>query len=216
MDDPNTYYTPLRMSRPWSPGAVGGGEVQLASDDFTRAGDVDLGANWDPCTADSSPDGFEISTNRARPDAPDADCSESYNAVVWPNNQYSEVIYDTTHADGAGAGSGPCCRWAVAAKTGYRLVGNASGWELIRFQAGSGQVLDGGTGTTFAAGDLHRLEVRTNGGNVDWVSKKNGTTYASGTDTGVSGGIVASGKAGIGNSSTSTEGAIRDWAGGSL
>lgn len=40
MDDPSTFYTPLRMSRPFSPGAAAGGPSLIS------AGAADVQANW--------------------------------------------------------------------------------------------------------------------------------------------------------------------------
>jgi len=126
----------------------------LASDNFTRANASDLGTNWDECTGETESGGFDIDANLAHPANLFADSSETNNAATWPNNQYSQVTLSTTAADGVGAGSGPTCRAATeATKTYYRLVGNASGYELGRKVAGTYTALSSGTGTTFTSGD---------------------------------------------------------------
>jgi hypothetical protein len=185
----------------------------LATDDFTRANNADLGTNWDEVTGDKNVLGFDINANTAIPHDVTEDSSETNNAATWPNDQYSKVTLANSTADGAGIGSGPSCRMAGGAtKTQYRLVVNASGYELGRFDALVFTSLSTGTGTTFAAADTAGLEVRTNGANCDWILKKNGTQFASGTDTTP----IASGKAGIGYSSTSTTAALSAWEGGSF
>jgi hypothetical protein len=186
----------------------------LASDNFTRANSADLGTSWDECTGEGDPGGFNISSNTAISQSLVSDTSETNNAATWPNDQYSEATFNATAADGVGVGSGVTCRAATGATvTYYRLVGNASGYELGRKVNGAFTLLSNGSGTTFAAGDKIRLEVRTNGANCDWILKKNGTQFASGTDTSP----IASGRAGIGYSSTSSSQAntaLSAWEGG--
>lgn len=185
----------------------------LANDNFTRANSSDLGAAWDENTGDASVQGFNISANTAIPGDLNSDSSETNNAAIWPDDQYSEVTFGTTAANGAGAGSGPTCREATGATvTYYRAVGNASGYELVRAVTGTFTSLSSGAGTTFASGDKLRLEVKTNGANADWVLKKNGVQFASGSDTSP----IASGRAGIGYSSLSTVATLTAWEGGNL
>lgn len=197
----------------WVSATAAAGGV-LASDNFTRADLGDLGTSWDECTGESNVNGFNIVSNKAVPANVTEDSSETNNAVVWPNDQYSQVTLSTTGADGAGSGSGPTCRAATGATvTHYRAVGNASGYELIRANGGAGTSLSTGTGTTFTSGDTLYLQVKTNGANADWILKKNGVQFASGSDTSP----IASGRAGIGHSSTSSAGAgqLSAWEGGS-
>ena len=183
----------------------------LASDNFTRANASDLGTNWDECTGETESGGFNIDANLALPALLNSDSSETNNSVSWPNDQYSQVTFSITTAEGAGAGSGPTCRAATGAtKTYYRLVGNASGYEFGRKVAGAYTALSSGTGTTFTSGDTLYLEVKTNGANADWICKKNGTSFDSGTDTSP----IASGRAGIGFSSISTTASLSAWEGG--
>lgn len=181
----------------------------LASDNFTRANNADLGAAWDPNVNEGSGT-FTISSNTAVPSSLGGDLSETNNTVSWPNDQYAEVTLGTTAADGAGAGSGPTCREATGSQTYYRLVGNASGYGFDRCVNGTFTILSSGTGTTFVSGDKLRLEVKTNGANADWVLKKNGAQFASGSDASP----IASGRAGIGYSSTSTVATLLTWEGG--
>ena len=183
----------------------------LASDTFVRANNADLGTSWDECTGEPQPGGFDISSNTAIPIAVSGDSSETNNAATWPNDQYSQVTLTNPTANGVGAGSGPVCRAATGATvTRYRLIGNASGYDFARFVAGAYTSLSSGSGTTFAATNTLYLEVKTNGANADWICKKNGTSFASGTDTSP----VASGRAGIAHSGPSTTAALSAWEGG--
>lgn len=183
----------------------------LATDNFTRADNASLGSPWNPNSGDSDANGFKIASNTAQPDNVTQDSSEGNSAVTWPTDYYAEVTYGTTNANGVGAGSGPSVYQSITAKTMYRAVANASGSELLRFNAGVSGSLFSSAGTTFASGDKLRLEIRVNGANRDWVLKKNGTQYASGSDTSP---LTTSAQAGIAHSSTSTTGAITFWEGG--
>lgn len=192
--------------------AGGGGDVLLASDNFTRADSTGLGVNWDANTADPGTGGFNILSNTAIVANNGLDCSETYNAVSSPNDQYSECTFGPTTADGLGAGSGVVCRSSVAARTYYRVVGCGSGYELGRNVAGTFTSLSSGAGTTFATGDKLRLRVKTNGANADWFLLKNGVLFASGTDTSP----IASGRFGIGYSSVAPNSdQLAAWEGGS-
>lgn len=183
----------------------------LATDNFTRGDNASLGSPWNPNTGDSDAGGFKIVSNTAQPDNITQDSSEGNGAVTWPTDYYAEVTYAATAADGVGAGSGPSVYQSITAKTMYRAVGNASGCELLRFSAGVSGSLFSGAGTTFAAGDKLRLEIRVNGANRDWVLKKNGVQFASGTDTSP---LTVSAQAGIAHSSTSTTTSLSAWEAG--
>lgn len=68
--------------------------VQLATDSFDRANNADLGANWDSgyVTGYGS---FEILSNLAHPSVAGTQAVETYNAITWPNDQYSEFDIST-------------------------------------------------------------------------------------------------------------------------
>lgn len=181
--------------------------TQLASDNFTRANSGSLGANWTTNTFDSSQQ-FAIIGNTAQPDSLFSDLSDAYSAWSGGNDHYSEVTFNATAADGAGTGSGANCREITTAATYYRLIGNASGYELIKKVAGTVTSLSSGTGTTFAANDVLRLELQ----GTTWRLKKNGTQFATSTDSSISTGVP-----GVGYSSTASSqanAALKLWAGG--
>lgn len=180
----------------------------LASDNFRRTDTGDLGASWSPPWGNA----FSIVSDTAKATIPENNSGERYTAVTWPDDQYSEVVLGAVAATGVGFGAGPACRMAAASMTLYWLTANADGWEVARHVSGVYTALDNDTSPTFAAGDVVRLEVRTNGANCDWVAKKNGVQFASGTDTSP----ITSGSAGIAHSSTDTTATINQWSGGNL
>jgi hypothetical protein len=187
--------------------------AELASDAFTRANSADLGASWDPHPSKSGL--FEVLSNAAHITSAtnNEDGCETYNAISAPNDQYSEVTLATPSATGLGTGYGVVCRFSPSVNTGYRVVACSEGWELGRFVTGTWTALGSFSTTTFADGDVLRLEVRTNGANCDWTVKKNGSTVTSGTGTDTS--PVASGSVGIAYSSASAASdGISAWAAG--
>lgn len=192
--------------------------TQLAADDFNRANSGDIGTAWDPNAGHSG--AWEVFSNKVRltSGTRSGDGCETYNAVSAPNDQYIECALVQTSANGAGVGYGVMGRFSSSAKTGYRLVGNASGWEIARFNAGSFTGLGSATSTTFAAGDVIRLELVTSGANCAWTVKKNGSTVTGGTGTDTS--PIASGRPGVGYSSTDStadaDQGLDNWAFGDL
>jgi hypothetical protein len=177
----------------------------LASDDFNRTDAATLGAGW-------SETSVGVVSNHAKANDTGSDAYGYYSGATWPNDQYAEATLGTTTASGVGTGYGVACR-ATSNTNLYRLIGNASGWELLRFNTATPTSLASSSATTFTAGDVIRLEVRTNGANCDWTVKKNGSTVTSGTGSDTS--PLASGAGGVGYSSTdATAAGLNAWAGG--
>lgn len=193
---------PIVISGPVKPTAAG--PTQLAADTFDRSNEaLSVSANW---TADAA---FQVSANAANTGGSGGDAQAEYTGIAWPNDQYSQVILDVTGTAGLGTGYGPTCRFATAAKTGYRLITSGSGWELLRFNAGASTSLGSSAGTTFAIGDTVYLSMV----GAVWTVKKNGATVSGGTGT--DGSPIASGNAGIAYSSTSAAAdGIASWSGG--
>ena len=163
--------------------------VQLAADPFDRADNADLGTNWTP-----GPDGFQIVSNAVRPANDSIDSWESFNAITWPDNQYSASTLAGVINNGLGEGCGVICRADTGgAETFYRLVGSGAGWELMRSVSGVTVSLGSSATPVFTNGDEIRLNVITVGANCAWSCKQNGVEFASGTDTTP----IASGRAGI-------------------
>ena len=180
----------------------------LATDDFNRANANPIGGNW---TTFSSEGAMQIVSNAITPASVSSDSGAWYNAIGWPNDQYSQL--PVTILNGvSGAGLGPAVRVANGAQTYYRCAVDHAGSgnvELVRAVAGSHTTLWTRT-ATFVDGDLVRLEVQ-------------GSTlraFIAGVQVGadfVDGSPITSGNAGIAFSSgsvTSTSG--DNWEGGDL
>jgi hypothetical protein len=177
----------------------------LASDDFNRTDAATLGTGWSEIT-------FGIVSNHAKINTSSDDGYAYYSGATWPDDQYSEATLGTTTASGEGTAYGVSCRASNNTNL-YRVIGNASGWHCGRLNNNSFTSLGGATSTTFTAGDVIRLEVRTNGANCDWTVKKNGVTVTGGTGSDTS--PIASGAAGLAYSSTdATAAGLNAWAGG--
>jgi hypothetical protein len=180
----------------------------LASDDFDRANNADIGANWTP-----SGGGFKIVSNAAAPTNTASDSFERYTAISWPDDQYAEATISGIDAASGGEGIGVICRAdTTGVTTFYRLVGSASNFRLSRYNTGASTTLVEGAGTTFAVNDVIRLEIRTIAEGAYYTCLKNGIPFTSGLDSSP----LTSGQAGIVYSSTSTSAALASWSGGSL
>jgi hypothetical protein len=121
----------------------------VITDNFNRADDADLGANW--TAAAWAAGGLEVFANNARPPSSNEWRAEFYSGgSPLPEHQWAEVIVSSVHQDffyimllicldGTGGG-------------GYALVGDRTGLSL------TGNSLSEATGVTFADGDKHALE----------------------------------------------------------
>ena len=165
----------------------------LATDDFNRANNADLGAAWD---ATNGQNAMQITANCAQQATIGADNGESNNSVAFPNDQWSEAVFGpNVKADGVGTGYGPAVRMTSdGSLTHYRMIGSGAGYELVRHLAGASLSLSSGAGTTFAAADALYLEFV---GSTP-VHKKNGAPFGAPT----SNSAIAGGRAGVCYSST--------------
>lgn len=199
----------------------------LATDNFNRADTggtqvEQLGSPTGNWTTNVSAHFLKVLTNAAQIIDPGSDGGERYSGITWPADQYAQVKLPVTTADaGAGRGHGPACRWDTGgAHTGYRLVMNASGYELCRMVAGacsgSGASLSTGTGTKALGGETIRVECTGTGGTVTLRMFKD-TVQFGGDISDSSANRILSGAAGIGFSSTSGATAnLDDFQGGSF
>lgn len=169
----------------------------LASDSMTYTnGLLDSAHTAGAWSITTNLDVYNIASNIAVAGALANDSGAYYSGITWPNNQYAKCTLVATHADGAGVGYGVMVRLDTAGSNYYRLVGNASGFELVKKVAGTTTSLASGTGTTFTAGDTIALQ----------VSGTTLTTYKNGVQFGspITDAAVATGNAGLGYSSTSS------------
>jgi hypothetical protein len=77
--------------------------TQLATADFTGTDNAELGSSWDSGYTDHI--AFTILTNQAVTGA-NTTATESYNAITWPNDQYSQIVL--INFEGAGTGENLC------------------------------------------------------------------------------------------------------------
>ena len=181
----------------------------LATDNFNRANAATLGANW---TVLSSPTThYEVVSNVAAlvGGSLGDDCVDYYNAVSFPNDQYSQAKLTVTGTGGGGSGVGLCVRKASGStNTYYRMVADHAGSnnvEIGKKVAGAYTNLGNRT-SSFTDGALFYLEVQ----GTTILAKNAGTTMgASITDS-----AIASGSAGLAYSSTETSASSDDWEGG--
>ena len=182
----------------------------LATDDFNRADAATLGANWTTITGETT---WKIVSNQAQPTRPSGsgDHSNFYNAVTWPDDQYSQakIVNDSGSSAGSDEGGGLHVRAASAARTYYRCVMNDSGSSnnlgISKQVAGSYTNL-GFRSQAFAANGILYFSVVGTTITVKWNGTQVGATF---TDS-----SIASGSPGVSLSSNMTSVILDDWEGG--
>lgn len=128
----------------------------LATDDFNRANNADLGALWDTMTGNSA---LKILSNAAAPVNISVDCAETYNGITWPDDQYSRGRFTLDAAAGASGGPGLLVRGAVGVETLYYLTASHTGdTVLVKVVAGISTVL-ANSPIGFTDGDVFSLEI---------------------------------------------------------
>lgn len=161
----------------------------LKSDDFERADNADLGANWTVLN-----NAFKITSGVALPTATNADMAEAESTTL-PASHWAECILNAAGTNGAGSGCGPLVRAATGGSFSYyRSVTNGAGWEITEWGSG-GFVgsLASGTGTTFTGGDTSYLEWQ----GSNWNAKKGsanglgGTSFSTGSDSTLNANVLA-------------------------
>lgn len=184
--------------------------VQLASDAFTRANENPLAGNW---TTVPSSLNLKLLSNAVQQADTTADHHVSYyNAVVWPNDQYSEVKLITCAAS---CFPGAAVRASAAANTyylGFLFNGFGAGqscWIAKRVAGAQTTLSTGDTTATWATTDLIYIEAQ----GTTLKCKHNSTVVSTITDS-----SIASGNAGImieDDAGTPTA-TIDDWDGGNF
>ena len=180
--------------------------AELINYSFTKANSADIGTEWDDHGSLSGQ--FEILSNMAHVTSGTNtnDGAETCNSITTPTDQYAEVTLGTTSASGIGTGYGVYCRVATASNTGYRLIGSADGYELLRFNSGSSTSLASGAGTTFTTSDVLRLEVTGSGATVTLKMFKNGAQIGSDVSDTSGSRITSANRVGLGYSSSDATG----------
>jgi hypothetical protein len=180
----------------------------LATDDFNRANNTDLGANWNVQTGETR---LDLNSNAVRESSQNSDCAENNSAVTWPDDQYSQVKVTLSGSPWSDhSGGGPGVRMSSSAQTYYRAVCNINSSNTIgigKKVAGSFTQL-GTRSTTYAAATVVYLEVQ----GSTLLVKYGGTTLGAG----ISDSSITTGRAGLTFSSEQAgRGAtLDDWEGG--
>lgn len=175
----------------------------LATDNFNRADDADLGADWDVVTAMAA---FSISANTALPSAAQ-DSAESNVSVAWPPDQYALAKLTVVGTDGGGAGMGLHLRQVSGAKTFYRFVADHAASNNVtigKFVLGIFTTLASFT-EAWTNGDQWELHIQGNR-----ISVFHGSTLVGA----VTDGAITAGRCGIELSTTVTSGFLDDFEGG--
>ena len=182
----------------------------LATDDFNRADNADLGTDWEIVGSFST---FEVSSNKTVPHLLNADSVESNETQVWPDDHYSSAIIAALSGTASEAGIGVSVRGSPIAGPGnetvYRVVANlaaSNNTTVAKFIANAYTLLAQGT-VGWVANDRITLEVA----GTTLTVKRNGTIILSTSDA-----SIVSGNAGITYSSTMTTASLDDWEGGTV
>lgn len=183
----------------------------LATDDFNRANNADLGTNWTPLTTTFV--SLKILSNEAANSTSASGCVEYWSGALvgggaWPNNQYAEITVGSVVETSTDNGPGGAVRInpSGGGDTAYFSQTNTHETRLYRCVAGSIVQL-GSDGVACTTGDT--LRATASGTTIS--SSKNGSVII-GPVTDAS---IASGSAGIFCASPTTSTA-NAWAAGDL
>ena len=129
---------------------------QLAFDDFVRANAFTLGANWT-----NTEGSWEVFSNSAVVTSSGAGSYSStyWNAISWPNDQYSQITVNTIDSTGDSP-IGPAVRMSSSSETYYWLLAFAGGLYIQLLNAGSYSNIAGPVAYTSNVGDVLYLEIR--------------------------------------------------------
>lgn len=189
-----------------------GAAGQDISDDFNRADNSDIGANWTVVTSEQP---FRIVSQvvDCTLGSESNDHCERYSGVSWTANQSSECKVVCSATEGPGSGFGVVVRASDSTRSYYRLVINGDGeWEMGVNNSGTFTALSSGT-TTFSSGAIIKLSATGTGTSTVLVSTYNGSQINSFQHNMGGGSPINSGWPGISYSSATVSGTIDDWRG---
>lgn len=176
----------------------------LITDDFNRANSNDVGTTWDVQTGQGR---FGIVSNAVSPASIGSDSAETYNGIVWPNDQWAQAAVTTSGGANAGRGGGVGVRMAAAAMTGYQVVineGGSANLTVYKFVATVFGAITTYT-VTYTAGGIILVEV---------IGTTITTSYQGIVIGSVIDSSIASGRGGIAFSSTTVSTSVDNWSGG--
>ena len=182
---------------------------QLASDVFSGGDANPIAGNWTQLSAAAGFGTAQIVSHLVEPSTVNTDGTSFYNAVSFPNDQWSSV---TISACAATSKVGVAVRQNTSGTlTAYRLywsgaLGGSGTWTLQRYLNGSAVSLDTGT-ITVNAGDVLTLAVV----GTNLYAYYNGFIFATASNS-----AIASGAAGfvVFDSSAVANAQISSWSGG--
>ena len=184
----------------------------LASDNFQRADANPIGGNWTQIHSAAGYTTSQIASNLVEPSAAGSWADSYYNAVAFPNDQWSQITVQTNNS----SLTGPDARMNTSgADTCYRVywrhiggnLGSTGTLGITRYIAGSGNTLNTFTALPLQRGD--KLMLVTSGSNL--LVYYNGYPILAATDPN-----ITSGAAGfcLNANSLVTDAQISAWAGG--
>jgi len=174
----------------------------LATDDFNRANNANLGANWVVNTGN-----WGITSNAAQASTDDSHASYD-GGIIWPNNQWSQATLKATVGPDEHSGTAVTARsQGSGVNSGYELWVGSGGVGIVVVSGGSYTYISTSTLTGFAANDVLYLEAQS----TTLLAKKNGATISALT---VTDSTFASGKPGIAGGQSGTPFSVDDWSGG--
>jgi hypothetical protein len=184
---------------------------QLASDNFVRANQNPLSGNWSRAlgiTADA-----QIVSNMVEVSSgPNLTATDYYNAVSWPNDQYSEIV---AQADSAGSTGNMMAAVRMSTTDNTMYYGGATngsfGTSVFQIKKRVAGTITSFVSTThvYAAGDVIRLAVQ----GTALTLYLNGVSILTATDS-----SIASGRAGfmIQTDANLADVRFNNWTGGSI
>lgn len=176
-----------------------------AIDNFIRANNANLGANW---TITPSGVLFQIFANNATTAAAASRYGEYYNAVTLPNDQYALCIVGSSIDPVTDNGVGPTVRESTSTDTRYLVQGNANESKIYKAVSGTFTQL-GINGPAVVNGDI--LKIIAQGTTI--TAQRNGVNICNSPLTDAS---IASGRAGIWGSSSGPAITASYWEAGDL
>lgn len=178
----------------------------LATDDFNRAS---IGSNWTTISGESAwaTSGSAV----AAPPSTALDSSMFYNAVTWPNDQYSQFSIPSIGTAGSDQGAGPALRCASGARTYYRIVvSGTTGTNTWASKQVAGSYTNFASATKsggWTTSDTAYAEIQ--GSSIKVRNGSGGSNIISTTDS-----SIASGSAGMSYSSTDASAQLDNFEGG--
>lgn len=185
----------------------------LATDNFDRADNNSLGANWTTVTPGWDATGFAIASNKAQPQSLSGDDLEIYTGVAIPVDQYAQAKVAVTGTT-AGTGVGVALRAAADGSCYSICVSKRSGGEIVvarRLAGNTSYTALANPTVVWTDGDTLRAKIV---GNVIVIYQNGVQVEVPVPDS--SGSALLTGVPGIVHSTTITSGSVDNFEAGSI